>query len=320
MISEEALEKLSPNLPFVRSNALPGPMAREALDRLAENEFSDGYNVSNPLVISGGQGCVFEDPDGNRFLDLNTMWSLCYLGMGHPKVQERLHAQADRNNRAGNIQTQVRATLEQKILDIVPAETRRGARIAFTLTGSQATEMAVRLAMRATGRRHIVAFTNCYHGGWGIAWEFASQSRYRTYDWGNKTQSTTHLPYPYCYRCPLKLSPDTCGGACVDLMEFMLTTPNTGVDDVACVIVEAIQNNGHIKPPKGWLKKVRELCDRIGAILIIDATANGFVVSGNVFEHEEQGVAADIITIGKGIANSLPLSAVILERRYCGAS
>lgn len=313
MISEEALLRLTPNEPFVRSNELPGPNARAVLNRLERNEFSDGYNVNNPLVISGGQGCVFDDCDGNRFMDLNILWSLCYLGMGHPKVQERLYEAAGRNNRAGDIQTDARAELVEKIINLLPAHSREGAQVAFTLTGSQASEMAVRLAMRATGRRRVVAFSNCYHGGWGLAWEFASQSRYRTYDWGNKTLSVTHVPFPYTYRCPLGSEPEKSGDACADLMEYMLTSPNSGVDDVACVIVEAIQNMGHVKPPQGWLKRVRELCDRIGAILIVDATANGFAVSGNVFEHVEQGVDADIVTIGKGIANSLPLSALILN-------
>jgi len=312
LISESELETMSPGEPGIRTNSLPGPRTREVLERLDAVEFSDGFEAGSPIAVSGGQGVYYEDHDGNRFMDLNIMVSLAYLGMGHRKVNDRAEEYVRRFNRAGSPKTEIRAELEEKILAIAPASMRDG-RVLLTLTGTMANEIAVRMAMRATGRRRIVAFSNCYHGGWGMMWEIAGQSRYRGYNWGDRTQTATHIPFPNCYRCPYGLRRENCGLACADFMEHLLTAPNTGVDDVACVIVEAVQNSGHVPAPPGWMKRLRAICDRIGAMLVVDALANGFVVSGDVFSHEAQGAEADIVTIGKGIANSMPLAAVIFS-------
>ncbi|GIK82877.1 MAG: aspartate aminotransferase family protein [Alphaproteobacteria bacterium] len=312
MITEPELEALSPGEPGIRTNSLPGPRTRDVLDRLDGAEFSDGFEAGSPIAISGGQGIYYEDHDGNRFMDLNIMVSLAYLGMGHPAVNERAGQYVRAFNRAGSPKSEIRAELEERILAIAPHSMRDG-RVLLTLTGTMANEIAVRMAMRATGRRRIVAFSNCYHGGWGVMWEIAGQARYRGYDWGDRTQTATHIPFPNCYRCPYGRKPDDCGLACADFMEHLLAAPNTGVDDVACVIVEAVQNSGHVPAPPGWMKRLRRICDRIGAMLVVDALANGFVVSGDVFSHEAQGADADIVTIGKGIANSMPLAAVIFS-------
>lgn len=313
MISEDALHALSPGAPHVRSSSLPGPATAAVLARLDRSEFADGLDIGGPIAVAGGQGVFFDDHDGNRFMDLNIMASQAYLGMGHPGVTQRMIAATERMNRAGSPKTELRAEVEEKIIATLPDEMRGGARVAFTLTGTMANEVAVRMAMRATGRRRIVAFTGCYHGIWGMMWQVTSPALFRSYDWGDRTQAVSHMPFPNCYRCPFGREPDSCGMACADFIDHMLEAPDTGVDDVACVIIEPILNSGHIKPPPGFLARLRAVCDRIGALLVTDSLANGFVVSGDTWTAAAEGVPVDIMTLGKGVANSVPLAATIFR-------
>ncbi|MBK8084551.1 MAG: aminotransferase class III-fold pyridoxal phosphate-dependent enzyme [Devosia sp.] len=312
MISEQALEQLSHDGPRVVSNALPGPKSRAIIDRLDALEFSNGMSRGSPLAYAGGKGTIFEDADGNRFVDLWPGRTCTYVGISHPHVVAAIQAQAAQLSVSGDVQGEVRARLVETFSAMLPEKMREDARVILTLSGSQANEIAVRIAMRATGRRTIVAFSNCFHGIWGLAWEFTSLARLHGYDWGNRSQPVSFQPYPDCFSCPLGLKRESCGLACADLLERALAGPNSGVDDVACVIVEAEQNNGHIPLPEGWLQRLREICDRIGALLVVDEIANGFLLTGDVWAHERHGVRADIVTAGKGLGGAFPFAAIAL--------
>src|SRR6266567_4544112 len=167
-----------------------------------------------------------------------------------------------------------------------------------------------RVAEAATGKREIIALQMAFHG--------------RTYGTlsvtGNMARKTRGGPYmsgvafapaPYCYRCPLKLEPESCGLACADAVEDVIHYQTSG--DVAAFIVEpALGEGGLIPLPEGYLARVKEILDRHGILLIVDEVQTGFGRTGKLFgiDHHE-GIEPDMIAMAIGIADGFPLGAFI---------
>lgn len=315
MISERDAEKLSHHGPRRVSEALPGPRGREVIDRLLQHEMGTGLMHGSLVTYAGGKGSILEDADGNRFVDLWTGRTATPVGISHPAVIKAVHEQVDRMTFAGDGQSEPRARLLDKIADILPAGLKGNAKIVISQSGSQANEVALRLALRATGRSKIVAFANSYHGVWGLTWEVTGGTEYHSWRWGNRAQPVAFMPYPSCYRCPMGLAPGDCGSACANLLEHMMTAPNTGVDDIACVIVEMVQDDGYSSVTGPWLQRLRSICDRIGAVLIIDEVLTGMGNTGTLWAHEPYGVKADIVTMGKGVGGTFPLAITAVDNR-----
>jgi 4-aminobutyrate aminotransferase-like enzyme len=124
--------------------------------------------------------------------------------------------------------------------------------------------------------------------------------------------------YPDCYRCPLKLNYNSCGLACVELFEKSAKTMTT--DAVAAVIVEPCQGTaGNIVPPADWLKAVKEVSRRLGALLISDEMITGFGRTGSFFASNDFGVEPDIITLGKSFGGGFPVSGLITTNEIAQA-
>jgi 4-aminobutyrate aminotransferase len=123
-----------------------------------------------------------------------------------------------------------------------------------------------------------------------------------------------HTPYPYCYRCPLKYSSaEDCGLACLNLVEKALETV-VPPEDLAGIIVEPIAGEGgYIVPPHGFLEGLREICDRVGALLIADEVQSGLGRTGKMFAVEHWDVEPDVICLAKALGGGLPLGAVLAK-------
>jgi 4-aminobutyrate aminotransferase len=121
-----------------------------------------------------------------------------------------------------------------------------------------------------------------------------------------------HTPYPYCYRCPVKYeSADECGLACLNLVEKALESV-VPPEDLAGIIVEPIAGEGgYIVPPDGFLAGLREICNRIGALLIVDEVPSGLGRTGKMFAVEHWDVEPDIICLAKALGGGLPLGAIL---------
>jgi 4-aminobutyrate aminotransferase len=158
----------------------------------------------------------------------------------------------------------------------------------------------------------ILAFTESFHGRpMGALALTASNELYRRRLAGLLT-GVYHTPYPYCYRCPLKHeSPETCGLACLNLVEKALQTV-VPPEDLAGIIVEPIVGEGgYIVPPDGFLQGLREICDRHGALLIADEVQTGLGRTGKMFAMEHWDVVPDIICLAKALGGGLPLGAML---------
>ena len=165
------------------------------------------------------------------------------------------------------------------------------------LSGAEANENAVKIARLFTGRHKIVARTRSYHGATLGMLSLSGDPRRESFEPG--LPGVVRTVDPYCYRCPVGREPLTCAHECADDLDAVLR--REGPDTVAAVIMEGIVGaNGVFVPPPGYWRKVRDICDRHGVLLIADEVLSGFGRTGRWFAVDHDQVAPDLLTMAKG--------------------
>ena len=260
----------------------------------------------NAPTIVGGSGAWFIDQDENRYLDFSSMAECCNLGHQHPRVIAAIKAQADQM-----CYVQPGMLMAARLIE---KSTLSGGKVFFTLAGADANENAVKFARWVTGRSKIIARYRSYHGATHMALDLGGDNR----AWHTQTgfDGVVHALPPYCYRCPFGLKYNSCGMRCADhiadLIEYV------GPQNVAAVVVEPqAGTNGIVAPDEYW-PKLREICNRYGALLIADEVMSGFGRVGEWFAWQKYGIenAPDMMTLAKGLTGAhVPLGAVVVNQR-----
>jgi 4-aminobutyrate aminotransferase-like enzyme len=193
-------------------------------------------------------------------------------------------------------------------------------KIHFATGGAEAVEVALKLAKLYTKRHEIISF----YGGWhGRTHATLALSGLKEVKQGSYPllPGVVFLPYPYCYRCPLKLEYSSCSMACVGLVESAIEDPLSGNADVGAIIIEPIQGyGGHIVPPDEFLPSVQKICQKNNVLLIADEIYTGFGRTGKMFAVEHWGIIPDLHVLGKGLTGCLPLSVVVGRNEIMDAS
>lgn len=243
------------------------------------------------LEVSHAKGSYIYSTEGKKYLDFVAGVSACTLGHCPPPVTEAIKTQVDRylhvmvyGEYAQSPAVEFARLLAENI-DIPNAKTY------LVNSGTEATEGALKLARRYTGRSEIIAAKNAYHGN-----TMGSLSLM-----GLKERKQPFEP----------LIPK------VSFIEFNNPEELSKITEkTACVILETIQGGGGIIEPRGdYLKKVKERCEATGALLILDEIQPGFGRTGKLFGYQNYGIIPDIITIGKGMASGLPVGAFVAPAR-----
>ncbi|MER2537374.1 MAG: aspartate aminotransferase family protein [Rhizobiaceae bacterium] len=317
MISEEQLATLSyPSMPLLVSNALPGPASAAVIERAHKVQSPTRPSVRGRLVIDSARGAGFQDPDGNIFIDMSAGVAVSSVGRNHPKVVDAIRTQSERLMHSAGLVSETTVALAEKLNETLPAGLKDESFTWFGMSGSGAIETAIKFAKAVTGRSQIVAFEGAYHGVFHGSLAVTTRENFRA-QFGPLMPGAMHLPYPYCYRCFAELKHPDCGMLCAKYLKHKLTTPNTGADDVAAVIVESMQaDGGYIDPPAEFLQMVREVCTAKGIVLIIDEVQAGGGRTGKMWAHEHFGIVPDMMTWAKAIGGDLPLSGVTIHERY----
>jgi diaminobutyrate-2-oxoglutarate transaminase len=220
--------------------------------------------------------------------------------------------QQERLVHALDFPTTPKLRLMRKLKGLLPGRLRENGRFHFGgPTGSDAVEAAMKLTRAHTGRDAVIAFQGSYHGMTTGALAVTSDVGF-----GGPTSSPVHfMPYPYCYRCPLGLKPDSCEMACARLVETSLEDPHSGIPTPAAVIVEPIQGEGGtIVPPDGYLAELRRITRKHDVPLICDEIQTGFARTGTMFACEHDDVTPDVITLSKALGGiGYPLSCIAYD-------
>lgn len=282
--------------------------SRELLRRDAEAFLHQSLSSPCMAAIRHAEGIWIEDAAGRRYMDFHGN-SAHHLGYGHPAVIAAIKAQLDTLSFAPRRFTcEPAVELAETLAALAPGDLGK---VLFTTGGSDAIEVALKIARAATGRFKTVSFWDAFHGaGFGAA-SVGGEATFRSFIAGPMMTGTEHVAPFNCYRCAYgHKDADTCGLACAGMVDFVLEREG----DVAAVVAEPMRATPH-PPPPGFWKAVRAACDRHGALLIFDEIPTGLGKTGRFFGFEHDGVTPDIVVVGKALGGGvLPIAAVIARR------
>jgi 4-aminobutyrate aminotransferase len=295
--------------------ALPGPKGREIVEADARYVNPSYPRPAYKLVADRASGVWVEDVDGNTFLDCNAGVAVCSTGHCHPEVVEAIQQQAARLIHMCGTDYYYRhmPDLARKLEEIVPVP--GPTRTHFANSGTEAVETALKLAMHATGREKFIAFFNSFHGRTLGSLSLTSSKAAQRRGFKRSALDVTHVPYPNPFRHPFtgeRSDPETVSRASLEWIEQRLFLTTTPPDEVAAIVVEAVQGEGgYVPAPKSFLHGLRRICDEHGILLIVDEVQSGFGRTGKMFACEHFDLKPDVITLAKGIASGLPMGACV---------
>ena len=259
------------------------------------------------VVMSEGKGMRLRDIDGREYLDF--FGGILTVSVGHcnDEVNAAVKAQIDRLGHVSTLYpTLPIVELAEKLAAISPGALKK---CYFTASGTEADETAVMMAQLHTGRSEIVALRHGYSGRSMLAQSLTAHSTWRALP--TKIPDIKHALSPYCYRCPLGLKYPSCEVRCAQDIEELIRTTTTG--QIAGFLAEPIQGvGGFVTPPKEYFKIATAIIRKYGGVFISDEVQTGFGrTGGKWWGCEQYGVEPDIMTMAKGIANGMPISATI---------
>jgi 4-aminobutyrate aminotransferase len=292
---------------------LPGPAARALIER-DRAVSSPSYPRDYPFVMAKGRGVEVWDVDGNRFLDFAAGIAVCSTGHAHPRVVQAIKEAADDFLHISSDYWHERMTrLAERINSLDPL--REPVQVLICQSGTESVEGALKLARYITGRPRFIGFLGGFHGRSMGSLAFTASKYTQQAGFFPTMPGVTHVPFPNVYR-PLLAGADQ-GRAVLEYIENNLFQCNVPPNEVAAILVEPIQGEGgYLVPPDGFLQGLRELCDRHGILLIFDEVQAGIGRTGRMFASQHWAVAADIMTLAKGLGSGLPIGLVVARRRH----
>lgn len=267
-------------------------------------------SMSTPClnVLEGAHGAWLTDTAGRRILDFHGN-SLHQVGYGHPRVMAALRETLDALPFSPRRYTNRPAIeLARRLCTAAPME---DAKLLFAPGGTAAIGMALKLARLVTGRFKTLSMWDAFHGASLDAISIGGEAVFRR-GIGPLLPGTEHVPPCDPAQCVFGCG-GTCALRCVDYIDYCLRKEG----DVAAVVVETIRCTDVQIPPLDYYRRLRQICDRHGALLILDEIPIALGRTGHLFAIERYGIEPDMIVIGKGLGGgSMPLAALIARARF----
>lgn len=265
----------------------------------------------NPVNVDYAKGVYFYDRSGKRYLDFSSQLMNTNIGHGDQRVTEAVARQMEKVSfiHPGAV-TEVRGELSKKLASIAPGTLNK---TLFTLGGSEAIENAVKLARVYTGRHKIIALYQSYHGATYGAISVSGDPRKHGVD-SQGVPNIVHVENPYFYRCPWhSATAEECGERAANHLERVIQFEDPG--SVAAILLEGESgSSGCIKYPPNYWKRVREIANKHGILIIDDEVMSGFGRTGKWFAVENHDVVPDIICMAKGLTSGyIPLGGMLVK-------
>jgi len=243
------------------------------------------------LEIVAAEGCKMYDRQGKEYIDVISGISVCNVGHRNPKVVQAIKDQVDQYMHImvyGELIESPQVQYASRLASLLPSTLDA---VYFTSSGSEATEGAMKLAKRLTGRTNMVAFNDSYHGSTQGALSVMGSEYWRN-----------------AYR------PLIPGIKHVHHNQFASLE---AIDEhTACVIAEPIQaERGVMTPSMEWMKALRQRCTQTGTLLVLDEIQTGFGRTGSMFAFEQLGIVPDILLLGKALGGGMPLGAFVASKQ-----
>ncbi|MGD9997500.1 MAG: aspartate aminotransferase family protein [Ilumatobacteraceae bacterium] len=255
-----------------------------------------------PVAFQSGSGVYLDDVDGNRYLDFSSGIYVASLGHCHPVVSGAVADAAHQLMNCHDFPTPARAEAQRRLAEIAPGDLSIAQ---FYDSGTTAVEAALRVARVATGRRSFIGFDHGFHGKTLGAASLGTPDPWK----GIRADGFVRVPGPYPYRPPVGVSVEMLSDAVLAEVQLAM---EAAPDGVAAVLIEPVQGwGGSIVPPDDFLPRLSELCTANGTMLIADEVLTCFGRTGRMFAVNHWGVEPDLMTLGKGLGNGFPVSAVM---------
>ncbi|MCF8478822.1 MAG: aspartate aminotransferase family protein [Rhodospirillum sp.] len=289
------------------------PATQALLDRDARVFLHQSVSTPCLSALKGAEGIWLEDTAGRRYMDFHGN-NVHHIGHGHPRLKEALIAQMAALPFAPRRFTNDPAVdLAESLVARAPGDLSR---VLLAPSGSDAVDMALKLARVATGRFKTVSFWDAFHGAGLGPSSVGGEALFRSGGVGPLLPGTEHVAPFACYRCPYgHPAPDgipnldVCKLTCANMVRYVLEKEG----DVAAVIAETVRVVPYTPPPGFW-KAVRQACDDMGALLILDEIPCGLGKTGSFFACAEEGVAPDMVVLGKALGGGMLPTAALIAR------
>jgi 4-aminobutyrate aminotransferase len=291
---------------------LPGPKAAEIVKKTAEY-VSPSISRFYPLVVDSAHGVLVKDIDGNQFIDFNSGIAVLSTGSTHPKVVAAIERQAKKfvHFSYTDFYYENLVQLSEELLSMIPGSFSK--MVYYGNSGAEAVEAAMKLSRNYTKRPIFLAHSGAFHGRTMGALSLTASKPIQREGAFPLIPETVHFPYPYCYRCPWKQTFPECDYYCVDYFKEQYLEKFVPTDEVAAYFFEPIQGEGgYIVPPPEYFHKM-EFMRKEGILMVSDEIQTGVGRTGKFLGIEHFGVTPDLVTIAKGIASGLPLSAMVAK-------
>jgi 4-aminobutyrate aminotransferase len=265
-------------------------------------------SLSTPCLntMRACEGIYIEDLQGRRYMDFHGN-NVHQVGFGNPEVIAAVKKQLDDLSFCTRRYTnQVAVSLARKLAEMAPGNLTKSL---FCPGGAEAIGIAVKLARLATGRHKTISMWDSFHGATLDTISIGGEAAFRQH-MGPLLPGSEHVPPPDEYRCVFGCgSRGGCDLTCANYVEYILEKEG----DIAAVISEPIRSTPYIPKPEYW-QKIRQACDRFGALLIFDEIPHALGRTGKMFTFENFGVTPDIVVLGKGLGGGIMPFAGIIAR------
>jgi 2,2-dialkylglycine decarboxylase (pyruvate) len=259
-----------------------------------------------PLTVARASGAWIETTDGRRILDFTSGQICSTLGHNHPRIAAAIRASLDDVIHLNSwMLSEPVLALAERLAGVAPDPLDR---VMLLNTGSEANEVALKLAKLATGRFEVVGLTRSFHGLLAGSASLTFSMGHAGY--GPLIPGSFALPAPYAYRCPIRHCDGDCDCTCLEAGFDLLDQQSVG--SLCALVAEPVLSaGGVIVPPRGYLVRALALCRERGMLLIIDEAQTGFGRLGSMFGFEADGIVPDLVAVSKTLGGGVPLAATI---------
>jgi len=275
----------------------------DELQQRKVNAIARGQGNLAAVYVDRAANSEMWDVEGKRYIDFAAGIAVTNTGHNHPYITAAIKAQLDRFSHTCVMVTPYGSAVElaEKLNALVPIN---NAKSIFVTTGAEAVENAVKIARAATGRPGVIAFNGGFHGRTNLCMGLTGKVAPYKAGFGPFPGEIFHVPFPIDFH----------GVSVEDSLHALdnLFTCDIEPDRVAAIIIEPVQGEGGFYPaPEGFLRRLREVCDQHGILLICDEIQTGFGRTGKMFATEYHGIEPDLMTLAKGMAGGFPIAAVV---------
>jgi len=291
---------------------VPGKKSKLLIDKWKKYE-ADKMGYQANIAVDHGKGALLFDVDGNRFIDYTSGVLVTNIGHCHPKLVKTVQEAVSKMLNVYEYCTEYRVNAAEALVKNAPEHLNK---CFFFSTGSEATDAAMRIMKRTSGKYEIISFYGSFHGR--IQSTASAGGILKTKKgYGPGTPGIIRVPYPYCYRCPFKTSPDKCGFLCLEFLNEVVRANSS--DSIAGLIIEPYEGTaGFIFPPEGYLTELEKWVRKNNILFTLDEVQSSFGRTGYMWAMEHERITPDIVTIGKGLGGGIPASALLMRDDVIG--